>query len=856
MPIIQGFPPSNMISPSVRITEQDLSYYASDPTFHSAGIIGFASKGPINKPTLIVSKNELNRTFGYPHPDVSDPYLIYAAEQYLLVANQLYIIRCADTDNVSDECAATAYSKLAAAGQIIDIIGGIPKATPSDCISDNAVKVGYYYEYLFERYVFPNGAAFFRYALNGQLAQTTLVVTIPTAGSEINVLMPDGSIRTVVGNLTGVTYLADELAAELNAQINPSIDGIEFLANILTGTLEIRTTWAYGPNASFEFISVQDAAYGTMYRTGETKEQCFVDVIQMATGSQNNQLDGQSCISGIDRYGSGSSVASGTWDFSGLTGLNLQIVIDGTDNQLIDNKVQIYDISECAALAAIPGYPTTAEIITYIQRIIDESFGTLGGFYPVDDAGYLRFDTRHIGRDARILVKAASTANLYFEFDALTKSGAIQITGATSVLGLVVGDPASSGDYAFTLTADSAGIEGNYTSVFIQNDVSENIFTMMVYSNGTQVEAWGGLTMDVTSSRFVGTYLSLVSDYVQALVETVGMFGSQPPPADGWYYLGKAFGTEGSDGIPALPEDQDVLLMGNAIGYTGLYGLSDPEQIDIDIIAIPGHSSTDVISELITFCQQYRQDCMAIIDCPFGLTVTEIIAWQNGSHPLNFTRFDSDFLALYWPWVKIRDTYNHIDVWVPPSGSIMAVYARNDLLAAPWFAPAGETRGIVTGITDVFNRPTLAERDSMYGSFNCINPIVQFSNLTNFLVWGQKTMQRLPTALDRVNVRRLMFVIEKKIRIASRHMLFDPHDETFNTKFTNMCSRILDEIKVGRGLYEYIIKADSQINTPDVIDRNEFRANIGIQPTKAVEFMFLTFSIHRTGDWSENSMYL
>jgi phage tail sheath protein FI len=188
--------------------------------------------------------------------------------------------------------------------------------------------------------------------------------------------------------------------------------------------------------------------------------------------------------------------------------------------------------------------------------------------------------------------------------------------------------------------------------------------------------------------------------------------------------------------------------------------LSDTEQIDIDIIAIPGHTSTQVALGLIDFCENYRQDCMAIIDPPFGLTVREVVQWQNGVHPLNSVRFDSDFAALYWPWLKLRDTFNNVNVWVPPSGSVMAVYARNDQIAAPWFAPAGVNRGVVPNILDVFSRPTLEERDNMYGYRNAVNPIVQFIDFQDFLVWGQKTLQRRPTALDRVNVRRMMFVIE------------------------------------------------------------------------------------------------
>jgi phage tail sheath protein FI len=218
-----------------------------------------------------------------------------------------------------------------------------------------------------------------------------------------------------------------------------------------------------------------------------------------------------------------------------------------------------------------------------------------------------------------------------------------------------------------------------------------------------------------------------------------------------------------------------------------------------------------------------------------------------------FRSFDSDFAALYWPWVKIRDTFNNVDVWVPPSGSIMAVYARSDSLSAPWFAPAGVNRGVVPGITDVFSRPTLEERDLMYGNRNAINPIVQYADFQDFVVWGQKTLQRRPTALDRVNVRRLMFVIEKRIRQASRSLLFEPHDEQFRSRFIDIATAILQEIQVGRGLTDFIIKADAELNTPDVIDRNEFRARIGVQPTKAVEFMFIEFSIHRTGSFEAGS---
>ena len=294
------------------------------------------------------------------------------------------------------------------------------------------------------------------------------------------------------------------------------------------------------------------------------------------------------------------------------------------------------------------------------------------------------------------------------------------VTGdaAAETYGIVTGNSVASTN-SFTLTADSAGVDGNATQVVVKNDTREGVFTIDVYNDSNQVESWGNLVKDSSSRFYVETFLTLVSDWVRVQDNTATL----APPLDGTYSL-----AGGSDGIPSDPDDQDALIIGNSLSYSGLYALSEPEQIDIDLIAVPGHPSTSIVLAMLDVCENFRQDCLALIDPPFGLTVDEIVQWQNGAHPLNTTRFDSDFGALYWPWVKVRDNFNRVDVWVPPSGSVMAVYARSDQLAEPWFAPAGANRGIVPGISDVYSRPTLEERDLMYGNRNAVNPIVNFSD--------------------------------------------------------------------------------------------------------------------------------
>ena len=794
MAILTGFPPSNTISPSVRIAEKDLSFIAPEQSAHRAGLIGFASKGPINLPTPVSTSRQLHTVFGNPHPDTSDPFLIYAADQYLLVANELYVVRVADDDPVSDEQALTATIDVPAAGSLIEIESAT--AGPYTFAEDS----------------------FFRWKLNGSLSDKTLVVLADT-------------------------YNVDDLVDALNAQIDAENDGIEFYEST-SNTISVKTIWAYGPSSSLEFVSVQNAICG-----GSVIDPLSIRDNPTGLGTDMERAAAEGDVGG---YPAVSTDADGWWDLTSFAGAgNVQIVLDGTDNVLIDQVVQVIEFGSAS-------YPTdyfasTQDLVDYINAQKTENGGTLpGGWAAIRGTvsapfvgNTISFVTNSHGVDARLLVKVESTLAVAMGLPTTTKVGVTPEgqTGAVGIetFGKVIGDENTTGEVTFILNADSPGIDGNYTQVVITNDIYGRSFTMEIYNNGVQVESWGGLTKNSSSRFYVETYLALVSDYIRAVDDTT--VGASPE--DGTYDL-----AGGTDGIPSDPDAQDALLLGSPIGFTGMYALSEPEQVNIDLVAIPGHSSTAVVTEMLQFCQVYRQDCLAIVDPPFGLNVKEIVSWQNGAHPLNTTKFDSDFGALYWPWVKIYDPYNKVDVWCPPSGSIMAVIARSDFLAAPWFAPAGLTRGQVPNITDVYNRPTLAERDLMYGNRNAVNPIVQFADVGGFVVFGQKTLQRNPTALDRVNVRRMLFYVEKQIRIACRSLLFEPNDEIFRQQFIEIATAILRTVQVGRGITDFIIKADEELNTPDVIDRNEFRARIGIQPTRAVEFMFIEFSIHRTGSFA------
>jgi hypothetical protein len=518
--------------------------------------------------------------------------------------------------------------------------------------------------------------------------------------------------------------------------------------------------------------------------------------------------------------------------------MNLEIVIDGTDNILIDNIVQTVTLTSTSK--------TVSQIATEINLQVTN--GTVpGGFVAYATGNNLTISTLASGEDSLLLVKSDSTASALFGLDSLTHVG-VSPSGVsgdpTYTDGIVTGSP-NTGTVCFTMTADSPGIDGNNTQVVITDQVDQGSFTLQVYSYGSQVESWGALSKNPASSSYVESFLALASDYIHVIDNTA----TQALPLAGTYQLGTL--AVGSDGIPADPDDQDLLLAGSSTTLTGLQALSDPEQINIDLVAVPGHPSTNNILALITLCQA-RQDCMAIVEPPFGLSVTEIVQWQNGVHPLNDVQFNSNYAALYWPWVQIRDTFNQVNVWVPPAGVVLGVYARSDSISFPWFSPAGTSRGLCTTILDTFSKPTLAERDSMYANSNCVNPIATFPDIPAFCVFGQKTMQRQISALDRVNVRRMLLYIEKQIKLGARNLIFEPNDPVTWQKFNILATTVCQAVQDNRGMTSFQIQCDATLNTADVVARNEMRARVGVIPTYAVEFIYIEFAIFKAGsDFSE-----
>ena len=267
--------------------------------------------------------------------------------------------------------------------------------------------------------------------------------------------------------------------------------------------------------------------------------------------------------------------------------------------------------------------------------------------------------------------------------------------------------------------------------------------------------------------------------------------------------------------------------------------ISNPDEFDINLLALPGvvHSMHSSVTNHAIDKIEDRADAFFIMDgSHYSASVQTAIS--------DVAAVDSNYVATYYPWVKIVDSVKGKPTWVPPSVVLPGVYAQNDAIGQEWFAPAGLNRGGLSEVTEAKTRLTNLERDDLYE--NRINPIATFPG-QGVVVFGQKTLQGKPSALDRVNVRRLLINLRKFIASSSRFLVFEQNTSALRTRFLNIVNPYLEQVQANSGLSAFRIVMDETNNTPDVVDRNQLVGQIFIQPTKTAEFIVLDFVVQPSG---------
>lgn len=292
-------------------------------------------------------------------------------------------------------------------------------------------------------------------------------------------------------------------------------------------------------------------------------------------------------------------------------------------------------------------------------------------------------------------------------------------------------------------------------------------------------------------------------------------------------YFGDINGTD-TQGLTGACYADAISILGNQDEY--VYNIISAPGLIYEF----GDHKTQIDSIIST--AESRGDCIAVIDVQnYGATVANVTGTAG--------TLNSSYTATYWPWLQTLSS-NGKTVWIPASVIIPGVYAFTDSAAAPWFAPAGLTRGGLGDVIQAERKLTRSQRDTLYNAN--VNPIATFPG-SGISVFGQKTLQKKKSALDRVNVRRLLIDLKKFLGDTAKQLVFEQNTIATRNSFLATVNPYLESVVQRQGLYAYRVVMDDSNNTPDTIDRNQLIGQVFIQPAKTVEFVVLDFTIEPTG---------
>ena len=276
----------------------------------------------------------------------------------------------------------------------------------------------------------------------------------------------------------------------------------------------------------------------------------------------------------------------------------------------------------------------------------------------------------------------------------------------------------------------------------------------------------------------------------------------------------------------------------------------DKEQVEVDFLIAPGMNTTSdqvtVVNDLVSTAQATRKDCVVVTsparDDVVNVTNPATATTNITGTMTNFNK--SSYLIVDGNYLKVYDKFNDQFIQIPAASSTAGLMAETDRNAAPWFSPAGARRGQYLGVTAIDYNPNKSQRDTLYKAG--INPITNIAG-QGITLFGDKTALGRPSAFDRINVRRLFLVLERAIARAAQNVLFEFNDEFTRAEFVNVIAPVLRDVKGRRGITDFRVVADETVNTPAVVDRNEFIANIFIKPARSINYVTLNFVAVRTG---------
>ena len=482
------------------------------------------------------------------------------------------------------------------------------------------------------------------------------------------------------------------------------------------------------------------------------------------------------------------------------------------------------------------------DLIRWVAREV----GAFGNDFTIELAAVVGepYQAQQTPTSVRVNLGPDSNGNLTRTADevvALVAAGSLSVEASTEDTGIVqpvARTNLAGGLYGVSTLRVWAANEGRWGDrLLVEIEASQRNpaaeFNLVVRYKDVVVEVFPDLSMNESDPNHVELAVNGRSELITVKDLSPSSGTAEDRPKIGAFAL-----SGGNDGLAGL---SDTDYIGDPSAHTGFYAFDEIDALNLALV--PGVTTPAVIHGGIAYAEQ-RKDLMFLAEAPLHLEPPEAVEFRKGKGMYWHAAFNSSYAALYYPWLEVHDPLSGKRKRIPPTGAVAGCFAKSDRKAGVWQAPAGIDRGRIAGALSLGYVTSRGERDVLYPEG--VNAIVSFPD-TGIHVWGQKTLQSQPSALDRVNVRRLMIYIEEAIAESSRFVVFEPNNPQTWRSLVRLIHPFLEDLRGKGELVDFAVQCDEETNTPAAIDRNELVARIFVKPTRTAEFIELHFVLTTTG---------
>jgi hypothetical protein len=783
-----------IVSPGVFTNEKDLSFLPSGVAQIGAAIVGPTPKGPAFVPQVIRNYDDFKAYYG----DTDENFLVpYAVRSYLKSAGSVTIVRV-----VSEGGYQTAGFAIISGSKTYGLV--LPSRVNDGSQNKDLSKT----------------------VFTSALGSASLIVSGAGVTGESMSISWGGTASDSVAKVLGTSVAGTKKAYAYMWFQNAIATGSSFSASFSTASGTINLS------ASFGAVSPASTPWVTSQTIGTGSSATATNLFKILTLGDGDMMNKSVKVSVINNALAGQ--------------------LPGTDYGTFTVIVRDYNDTDQrpVVLETYSNVNLDADSPNFIARRIGDRYYTVASSGEVTANGDYANVSKYIRVQVVDGVKNKALTPFLNPFGHVAYTEPVSTGTPLITASLVTSNPTINGAFStkayygvdFTNTDNANYWKPLASGSSTGSNAAFNIFGCVISSNY-------GTKQDPNSSFTAGDTISSSTILKGADVQNIAKFT-----------MGFQGGFDGMDpavklntgasitGTNTIGLDCSGATSGGTLGYKkALNVLSNAETYDINMIATPGITVFDhsyVTTRAIEVAED-RGDCFVLLDPVVqGKTVADAVSAIANSG------INTSYAATYWPWVKVMDMNRLKPIWVPPSAVLPRVIAQSDTAAFEWFAPAGLNRGGIQDAVDVEAKLSFAQRDTLYEAR--INPLATFP-AQGVCVWGQKTLQVKASALDRINVRRLMITLKKFIASSSRYLVFENNTNETRQRFINIVTPYLENVKARQGLYAFRVVMDETNNTPDVIDRNQLYGQIFLQPAKTAEFIVLDFNILPTGATFDNA---